>query len=291
MPFRWIGLVLLFFMGLLDGTAAYADRDIVYAARYYTPPGSHRTSHFHLYRINPDGTGRTQLTFGNGDDWEPRWTLDGQYITFSEYETLLHSATLCKIDANGRRRRVLKRMASDDNSWPPVPMVTQYRLDDDVATSYELPDKHILVSLKTGQRLTLKVPLHEDSSDDLLPMPGNHNTVFKTDYLYYRLNPKTGALHRLIDGQFLVWSPDGSKFCTVPGPNTTPYERRREPRTIRKDASSEERSNTEYVKVWFAPLYVRATAGGPMKQLTPRLSWVTGADWRKPPKAKPSRNR
>ncbi|MBV9851152.1 MAG: PD40 domain-containing protein [Armatimonadetes bacterium] len=66
----------------LGATAARADRDIVYAARYYAPPGDHRTSHFHLYRINPDGTGRTQLTFGNADEDSPQWSPDGRWIAF-----------------------------------------------------------------------------------------------------------------------------------------------------------------------------------------------------------------
>ena len=63
---------------LLGAVTCHADRDIVYAARYYTPPGSHRTSHFHLYRMNPDGTGRRQLTFGSKDDTAPRWSPDGR---------------------------------------------------------------------------------------------------------------------------------------------------------------------------------------------------------------------
>ncbi len=67
---------------------ACADGDIVYAARYYLSPGSHGTSHFHLYRINPDGTGRTQITFGGADDGSPRWSPDGREVLFSRADDL-----------------------------------------------------------------------------------------------------------------------------------------------------------------------------------------------------------
>jgi len=52
---QWLAL---FALCIFSAVSAHADRDILYAARYYAPPGSHRTSHFHLYRINPDGTGK-----------------------------------------------------------------------------------------------------------------------------------------------------------------------------------------------------------------------------------------
>jgi dipeptidyl aminopeptidase/acylaminoacyl peptidase len=61
---------------------ARADRNIVYSARYYYPPGDKRISRFHLYRIRPDGTGRMQLTFGNSNDYQPRWSPSGDRILF-----------------------------------------------------------------------------------------------------------------------------------------------------------------------------------------------------------------
>jgi dipeptidyl aminopeptidase/acylaminoacyl peptidase len=101
----------LFLFALLWAIApAHAERDIVYAARYYTPPGSHRTSHFHLYRINPDGTGRTQLTYGNEDDTDPHWSPDGRRIVFLRGE-----ATVCVANANGRDLQNL--VAFDANNY------------------------------------------------------------------------------------------------------------------------------------------------------------------------------
>ena len=107
---QWLGSMIFSLIGLSAGIAAQADRDIVYAARYYAPPGSHRTSHFHLYRINPDGTGRTQLTFGNGDEERPHWSADGLRVRFVEDTESPWLQTLCEVNANGGRRRVLKKL-------------------------------------------------------------------------------------------------------------------------------------------------------------------------------------
>ena len=97
----------------------------------------------------------------------------------------------------------------------------------------------------------------------------NHNSTVGTDYLFLLLPVATGEMRYLTQGQFLSWSPDGSQLCTAPGRDTTPYDKRANPRP-----------GNAYRLVWTAPLYVRATAGGPMQALTPRLSYVTAADWR-----------
>jgi Tol biopolymer transport system component len=38
---------------------------------------------FHIYSIDPDGTGLTQLTNAPGDDSHPAWSADGEYVLFS----------------------------------------------------------------------------------------------------------------------------------------------------------------------------------------------------------------
>ena len=60
-----------------------------------------------------------------------------------------------------------------------------------------------------------------------------------------------------------------------------PYEKRKSPFAADPGDPAEYRSDAECRKVWFAPLYIRAVGGGKMRQITPRLSSVTGADWRK----------
>ncbi|BDI29276.1 hypothetical protein CCAX7_13270 [Capsulimonas corticalis] len=81
---------------------AVAERDIVFAARYYAKPGVRQTTYFHLYRINPDGSGRTLLTSGKHDDTVPRWSPDGRWIAFTR-----DNNQLCVIRAVGGSLRVV----------------------------------------------------------------------------------------------------------------------------------------------------------------------------------------
>ncbi len=281
MKICWLVLLLLCLSG-----AAHADRDIVYAARYYAPPGSHRTSHSHLYRINPDGTGKTQLTFGIEED-SPYWSADGKEITFIAYR-VASPALLCRIDADGRNRRVIRTLGEDETL--PGPVTPGYRLENiDPVSPDDNEAKHFLVNVRTGQRLLLTVPDHDDTDDALLPMPGgslvyganNHNSTVGTDYAFYRLNPKTLALQSITTGQFLSWSRNGTRFCAARGRDTVPYDRRRDPPPAQPGETPEDKIAREHRLVWAAPLLVRAAGGGPMRQITPRLSYVTGADWRR----------
>jgi|GEM_PF-2926153 hypothetical protein len=73
-----IGLLLLTAAG-----AAYAHGEIVYSARYYLTPGSKGHSYYHIYRIDPDGKNRVQLTFDKIDDYDPQWRSNGTQIAFT----------------------------------------------------------------------------------------------------------------------------------------------------------------------------------------------------------------
>ena len=315
-----LGLALCF---LFFSAVCHADRDIVYAARYYAPPGSHRTSHFHLYRINPDGTGRTQLTFGSADEYDPHWSPDGRQILFTR-----NTQGLCVMDADGDGAHLLfnlikdgmgltsarwqadsrtvlirsyVRTASGDKATacridvrtgrrqagpatdPPQP----YRLDYDdntdqqflstrLAQKWEKRLLHVPVNLGdpgSGDMLRIAKDggLETDAQGRLVYALNNHNSTVGVDWLFYQLAPATGAMSYLTEGQFLAWSPDKTRFCTAPGRDTTPYEKRPYPYVDGGNVRT----------VWAAPLYIRAAAGGPMRQLTPRLSWVIDADWRR----------
>lgn len=263
---------LVLFLLSVCAAEVHADRDLVYSARYYAPPGSHKTSHEHIYRVNPDGTGRTQLTFGTGDEERPQWSADGRQITFVAYRANSSVPLLCRMDAAGSRRRVLKTLG--ENEALPIAPTPGYRLENTDPATDTGTEIHTLITLKTGKRQLLPVPPDDQWLGMLLPMPGtdlvyasnNHNSTVGTDYLFYRVNPNTGTFKYLTEGQFLAWSPDGSWFCAAPGRDTTFYEHRQ---------------GREDRLVWVAPLYVRAAGGGKMQQITPRLSYVNGADWRK----------
>ena len=84
---------------------------------------------------------------------------------------------------------------------------------------------------------------------------------------FFRVSLSDGGMHFLAEGQFLTWSPDGSRFCTAPGRDTWTY--------------PEKRGDGAYKTVWAAPLLVSAYSYGKLKTITPGLVWVVGADWRK----------
>lgn len=67
---------------LAKGETAKLVPPIVYAARYYTTKELTVGSYAHLYLINPDGTGRKQITFARTNDYEPHWSEDGRFIYF-----------------------------------------------------------------------------------------------------------------------------------------------------------------------------------------------------------------
>lgn len=140
----WLTLLLAAISG-----AAHADRDIVYAARYYAPPRSHRTSHFHLYRINPDGTGRTQLTFGGREDSGPRWSPDGRHIVFAR-DAPVGPSLLCLVKACGGAVTIL--MARGDYylyRWSPDSRTIIVMYDEDTGKNGQTTVA--LLDIKTRQ--------------------------------------------------------------------------------------------------------------------------------------------
>ena len=111
---------------------ARAEGDIVYAAEYYRMSGQYyrwpysgkleekleSNGRSHLYRINPDGTGRKQLTYGDldGNDYDPKWSPDGKSILFMRVEHLEHSQryVLCLIGQNGGVVRRLLALSEEE---------------------------------------------------------------------------------------------------------------------------------------------------------------------------------
>lgn len=133
--YRWRLFCLLLGMvaGLIFGTrqTSRADRDIVFAAQEYRWSGRlykwtgndgdggkpertvEKMGCYHLYRINPDGTGRKQITFGSYNDQSPRFSPDGKQILFLRKEPSssrlddMDSAKLCLVPADGGPVRTL----------------------------------------------------------------------------------------------------------------------------------------------------------------------------------------
>lgn len=86
--------------------------DILFSARFYLKPGTQRgSSYFHIYRINADGTGKRQITFGKHNDETALWTHDGRKIVF-----IRDNQKLILADENGKNQTELMSK-SEDKYW------------------------------------------------------------------------------------------------------------------------------------------------------------------------------
>ncbi|MGC4043002.1 MAG: hypothetical protein QM758_04295 [Armatimonas sp.] len=97
-------------------------RPIVYSARYYSSPRQpKKSSYWHLYRINPDGTGRVQLTDIHADDQTPQWSPGGSYISFLRRRRAFRetegATTLCICDDDGDVRTVYSNTGYFEYRW------------------------------------------------------------------------------------------------------------------------------------------------------------------------------
>ena len=102
---------------------AAASQDIVYAARYYTPPGRQRTSHFHLYRVNAAGGERVQITSGAEDDEAPVWSPDGRRVLFTRA-----GRSVCVVSSKGGPvRTLLATGPADGGEWGPYRWLPESR--------------------------------------------------------------------------------------------------------------------------------------------------------------------
>ena len=58
---------------------------------------------FHIYAINPDGSGDTRLT-SEGSNEHPRWSPDGRFITFSSKRGGKEAIYLMRADGSGQTK-------------------------------------------------------------------------------------------------------------------------------------------------------------------------------------------
>ncbi len=102
--------------GIRDPQMHYDGKKILFA---YRKGGTHP---FHLYEINVDGTGLTQLTDGPDDDIEPTYCPDGSIVFCSSrcrrFVNCWHTrvAALYRCDGDGQNVRMLSSNLDHDNT-------------------------------------------------------------------------------------------------------------------------------------------------------------------------------
>jgi WD40-like Beta Propeller Repeat len=71
---------------------------------------------YHVWVMNSDGSGQTQLT-SSGDDEDPAWSADGTQIAFGSTRT--GNWTLWVMNADGTGQRQVSTVFGDDPAWSP----------------------------------------------------------------------------------------------------------------------------------------------------------------------------
>jgi Tol biopolymer transport system component len=76
---------------------------------------------FHIWTMHPDGTGLKQITFGHGDDREPRLSPDGRTIAFSSDRAFKGSYDVWTVEvATGKLKQITSSDADEfEPNWSP----------------------------------------------------------------------------------------------------------------------------------------------------------------------------
>jgi len=104
----------------------------------------------HIWRINADGTGALQLTFGERGETSPRWSPDGQSIAFLARRGESEETQIFLLENNGgEARQLTKQSAAVANIGREIVYSTVSGRDPD---GREAPSQLWAVNLGTGAR-------------------------------------------------------------------------------------------------------------------------------------------
>lgn len=160
-----------------------------------------------IYIMNPDGTGRVNLTRHNAKDSEPTWSPSGRHILFTSDRD--GGNDIYRMNADGTNvRRIFKKWADRSNPvWSPEGRQIAYFREDEQAIYIADIDGANEKRLVNGWHPTWSPDGTEIAFVSLAEGFGIHV-----------IDLKTGVERVLVpmEGEFLhepVWSPDGTKIA------------------------------------------------------------------------------
>jgi serine/threonine protein kinase/Tol biopolymer transport system component len=81
-------------------------------------PADSGQNHINLFSVNPDGSGKTQLTFGKGKVIQPAWSLDGNSIFYrSDQDGKVWGIFVMRADGSNPRL-LINNVPPDGERWP-----------------------------------------------------------------------------------------------------------------------------------------------------------------------------
>jgi dipeptidyl aminopeptidase/acylaminoacyl peptidase len=149
----------------------------------------------HIYRINADGTGQVQLTFGERGESNPRWSPDGKTIAFTARRDADANNQIYLLEADGGEARRLTNhgTAPADLTWAPDGKSIWFAATD-VKTAEEREKDRLQDDVYSFEETNFK-----------------HRHLWTTDL--------TGKTKKITDGDFSVksyeLSNDATKLVTV----------------------------------------------------------------------------
>jgi len=93
------------------------SKQIAFTMRTTDP--AKNSSRYHIWMMNSDGSGQKQFTYGENNDHQPRWTLDGKYILFISNRS--GSNQIWKIAVNGGEADQVTNIASGVSEFEITP--------------------------------------------------------------------------------------------------------------------------------------------------------------------------